>query len=143
MNSTEREQEIAEVEERFWAAMQHKDASAAAELTDDGCIVVGARGVSTVDSERMAQLVVDGGWRLRQFSIDDAKHQIRFLTDDIAIVGYPVHERIETGGETLDFQAHDAAVWVRRDGKWRCALHSETLAGDPYGRDRRRDERQK
>jgi len=25
---------------------------------------------------------------------------------------------------------------VRRDGRWRCVLHTEALAGDPFGRDR-------
>jgi hypothetical protein len=26
---------------------------------------------------------------------------------------------------------------VRRGGRWVCALHTEAIAGDPYGRDRR------
>jgi hypothetical protein len=26
---------------------------------------------------------------------------------------------------------------VKRNGDWVCALHTESLAGDPYGRDRK------
>ena len=34
----------------------------------------------------------------------------------------------------------DAAmsVWVRSGGQWRCAMHTESLAGDPCGRDRKK-----
>ena len=37
-------------------------------------------------------------------------------------------------GKPLTLEAYDSSVWVRRDGNWRCAAHTETLAGDPYGR---------
>ena len=37
--------ELLDVERRFWDAMKTKDAPARSEMTDDGCIVVGAQGV--------------------------------------------------------------------------------------------------
>jgi hypothetical protein len=57
----------------------------------------------------------------------------------VAIVAYTVKERVVVDDETIPIEAHDASVWVRVDGAWRCALHTESLAGDSYGRDRRRD----
>jgi hypothetical protein len=48
-----------------------------------------------------------------------------------------VNERVVVDGKTLPIEANDSSVWVRRDGEWLCALHTESLAGDPYGRDRR------
>ena len=47
--------------------------------------------------------------------------------------------RVDTvvDGKPTKLEALDSSVWVRRDGKWVCALHTETLAGDPFGRDRR------
>ena len=35
---------------------------------------------------------------------------------------------------TLDLA--DTSTWVRKNGKWACALHSEAIAGDPFGRDK-------
>ena len=131
-----REQELMAVERRFWNAMQAKDASTASELTDDQCVVVGAQGVSAIDAQTMAKLTTEGTWQLEQYSFDDQKRQIRFLTDDIAIVAYPVKERVIVDGATLPIEANDSSVWVRRDGQWRCALHTESLAGDPFGRDK-------
>jgi hypothetical protein len=130
------EQELIDVERRFWNAMQEKDADTASMLTDDQCVIVGAQGVSSIDAKTMAKLTTEGAWELKHYAFDDQARQIRFLTDDIAIVAYPVTERVVVDGETLPIEANDSSVWVRRNGEWLCALHTESLAGDPYGRDR-------
>jgi hypothetical protein len=36
----------------------------------------------------------------------------------------------------LTLEAADSSTWVRRDGKWLCAVHTEALKGDPFGRDK-------
>jgi len=136
MSSSTHEQELVDVERRFWNAMKEKDAAAASAMTDDQCVIVGAQGVSAIDAKTMAKLTSEGQWELEQFSFDEQKRQIRFLTDDIAIVAYPVRERVVVDGETLPVVANDSSVWIRRDGQWRCALHTESLAGDPFGRDK-------
>jgi hypothetical protein len=130
------EQELIDVERRFWNAMQEKDATTASRMTDDQCVIVGAQGVSSIDAKTMAKLTSEGQWELKQYAFDEKARQIRFLTDDIAIVAYPVKERVIVDGQTLPVEANDSSVWVRRDGEWRCALHTESLAGDPFGRDK-------
>ena len=136
MTTQTREQEIIETEQQFWDAMQKKDGVAASRLTDDGCIIVGAQGVSAIDRASMAKMTAEGKWDLKQFSFNDKTRQVRFINDDVAIVGYTVNEQIVYEGQTLKFDAHDSSVWVRHDGEWRCALHTESLAGDPFGRDK-------
>jgi hypothetical protein len=49
-------QELLDVEKEFWDAMKAKDAKSAGRLTDDGCIIVGAQGVSAIDSQAMAKM---------------------------------------------------------------------------------------
>lgn len=136
MPTQTKEQELVETEQRFWDAMKTKDGKAAAELTDDGCIIVGAQGVSAIDRASMGKMTEGGKWELQQFTFNEKTRQVRFISDDVAIVGYSVSERIVVEGKTLQFDANDSSVWVRRDGEWRCALHTESLAGDPYGRDK-------
>jgi len=128
---------LLEVEKRFWDAMRTKDAGTAAQLTDDGCIIVGAQGVSAVDPKTMGTLTSEGTWQLQQFSFDDRTTQVHFVNDDVAIVAYRVNERVVVDGKTLPVEANDSSVWVRRGGEWRCALHTESLVGDPFGRDRK------
>jgi hypothetical protein len=130
-------QTLLDLEKRFWDAMRTKDAGTAAQMTDDGCIVVGAQGVSAVDQKTMGKLTTEGEWQLQQFSFDERSTQVRFVNEDVAIVAYKVNERVVVDGKTLPIEANDSSVWVRRNGEWRCALHTESLAGDPYGRDRK------
>jgi hypothetical protein len=42
--------------------------------------------------------------------------------------------RLVVDGKPVKLQAYDSSVWVRRDGDWLCALHTESPAGDPFGR---------
>ena len=128
--------ELLDHEKRFWDAMQAKDGRSAARMTDDGCIVVGAQGVSAIDSATMEKLTVEGDWELKQYAFDEENAQVRFIGDDVAIVAYKVNERVVVDGKMLPVDANDASVWVRRNGEWLCALHTESLAGDPFGRDR-------
>lgn len=137
MTTLGKEQELFEVEKRFWDAMKQKDARTAEKLTDNNCIVVGAQGVSAIDRKTMAKMTTKGQWDLQQYTFDSKNAQVRFIADDIAIVAYKVNERLVVDGKTLPIEANDSSVWVRRDGEWLCALHTESLAGDPYGRDRR------
>lgn len=38
----------------------------------------------------------------------------------------------------VSLDAADSFTWVRRDGRWLCAAHSEALSGNAFGRDRGR-----
>jgi uncharacterized protein DUF4440 len=72
---------------------------------------------------------------LKRFELKDGA-QVRSLGDGVAIVAYQVHEELTVDGKPVTLDAADASVWVRRDGRWLCAMHTESIAGDPFGRDR-------
>ena len=134
MATDAREQEIQKLESAFWSAMQIKDGASAARMTDDNCIIAGAQGVSVIDAKAMAKMTTEGAWELKHFEFDPKTMQVRFATDDVAIIAYAVSETVVADGKTMSLKANDASVWLRRDGQWRCALHTESLAGDPFGR---------
>lgn len=128
------DQELFGLEKRYWDAIQRKDVSAATEMSDDQCIVVGARGVGALDRERLGQMLKQASYELTHYEIDDKIFLMRKLTDDVAIVAYPVREDLIVDGKAESLEAFDASVWVRRGDTWFCALHTETLKGDPFGR---------
>ena len=138
MTTTTRTQELLEHERRFWNAMRVKDGEAASEMTADNCIVVGAQGVSAIDPDTMARLTKEGDWELERYTFDESTAQVQFLTEDIALVAYKVKEKLTVEGKPVKLEANDASVWVRRNGEWLCAMHTESLVGDPFGRDRTR-----
>jgi uncharacterized protein (TIGR02246 family) len=130
------EQELVDLERQYWQAIKDNDLETAVRLTDDPCIVTGAQGISRVDRKTFEELMKASPWTLEKFELDDDM-QVRLLGNDVAIVAYTVREELTVDGKPLTLEAADSSTWVRRDGRWVCALHTEALAGDPFGRDRK------
>lgn len=130
------ETELLELENRYWQAIKDQDVEAAMRLTDFPCLVAGATGVGLIDKETFRKMMSGASWTLHEFEIKDSK--VRLANDDVALVAYKVHEDLTVDGGKASLDAADTSVWVRRGGQWRCALHTESLAGDPYGRDKRK-----
>lgn len=128
-------QELVRLERQYWQALKDKDVEAALALTDEPCVVTGAQGVGLIDRRTYVGMMENATWTLVDFDIGEDV-QVHVLGDDTAIVAYTVHEELVVEGERVAFDAADASTWVRRDGRWLCALHTESLAGDPFGRDR-------
>jgi hypothetical protein len=115
--------------------MKDKDVQGALALTHDPCIVTGPQGVASIDKDKFAEMMAAGQWTLHDFELRDV--QVQHLSDDVAIIGYKVKENMTVDGKPVTLEAADASTWVRKDGRWLCALHTESISGDPYGRDRK------
>jgi ketosteroid isomerase-like protein len=136
MTSRTVEQELLELEKQYWQAIKDKDANAAMRLSDDPCIVAGGQGVGRIDRQTLAGMLTAAPYTLHDFTVSDDVH-VRLLRDDVAILAYKVHEELTVDGKPVSLDAADSSTWVRRDGSWVCALHTEAVLGDPFGRDRR------
>src|SRR5262249_40276953 len=124
--------DLVTLEERYWNAIREGDSATAASLSDDPCLVVGAQGVGEVDRATLAKMFESATWELKRFSFEDV--HVRRVTDDVVAVAYKVKEDLVVDGEKLKLEAFDSSVWARRDGEWVCVVHTESLAGDPFGR---------
>jgi hypothetical protein len=128
------EEKLRELETRYWNAIQQKDEKTAMKLSDERCVVVGAQGVGELDRERLGQMLKQATYELTRYQFDDKKIQVRKLTDDVAVIAYEVREDLVVDGKEESLIAFDASVWVKRGDSWLCALHTESLRGDPFGR---------
>jgi len=130
------ESELLDLEKQYWRAIKEKDAKTAMNLTDDPCIVTGAQGVSLLEPKAFEKIIADPSWTLDEYEFKDDP-EVRLINDDVAIVAYKVQEKMTVEGQPVTLEAADASTWVRRGGRWVCAVHTESIAGDPFGRDRR------
>ena len=131
------EQQIIELEKKFWQSIVDNDVDTSVAMLDEGSVVAGAQGVrmmSRDDYRRMAEQG-SGKYELKSFKFADV--QVSFPTNDVAVIAYKVTESMDVDGKPLTIEAADATTWVRKDGEWLAALHTESLLGDPFGRDRR------
>jgi hypothetical protein len=124
--------ELLALEETYWNAIREKDSSTALSLSSDPCVVVGAQGVGEIDKRALAKMLEDAPYQLKDFSFDDI--HVQRVTDDVAVVAYKVNEDLVVEGQNVKLEAFDSSVWVRRNGQWICVVHTESIAGDPYGR---------
>ena len=131
------EKELVKLEKRYWQAIKDRDVDTAMRLTDDPCIVTGAQGVGRMDKGALAAMMKNASYTLEDFEVDEDV-QVRMLRDDVAVLAYKVHEKLTVDGKPVTLDASESSTWVRRDGQWVCAAHTESLTGDPFGRDRRR-----
>jgi ketosteroid isomerase-like protein len=127
MAETKTEHEVVTLERRYWQALKDKDVETALALTDNPCIVVGARGINRIDHTTYAAMMQDESWEIVDFSIDDEVQLL--MAGDTVMVAYIAHEQLLTDGETVSFDAAESSTWVQRDGRWVCALHTETILG--------------
>ena len=135
MSKEKVEDQLVDLERQYWNALKNGDAETAMRLSDDPCIVTGAQGVGSLDRRTLGDMMKSARYKLDGFQIDgDVK--VKLLTDDVAVVAYKVREELTVEGKPIVLDAADSSTWVRRDGRWVCALHSEAPAGDAFGRDR-------
>lgn len=119
-------------EQDYWMAIKEKDAGVAARLSDDPCMVVGAQGVRELSKGVLADMLEASTYELQSFTLDDV--HFRRLGDDVAALAYRVNEDLTVDGERIRLQAFDSSVWMKRNGEWVCVVHTESPAGDAFGR---------
>lgn len=127
--------ELLVLEKRFWQAMQDGDGAAAAQLTADHCLLAGPQGASRLDRATVAGIISQRkGWSLKRFEITELNALP--AGEGAAVAIYKVHEEMEVEGQAITLDAVDSSTWVRQGDGWVCVMHTESLLGDPYGRDR-------
>ena len=130
------DQELLALEHQYWQAIKDGDAALSARLSDDPCVVTGSQGVGRIDRATLEAMFAGAAWKLTGFEI--TAPIVERLTDGVAVVAYRVHEDLLVDGQPLALDASDSSTWVRRNGEWVCAVHTEAIAGDAFGRDRGR-----
>lgn len=128
------QKELLDLETQYWNALKDKDVDTVMRLSDDTCIITGAQGVGEMPKTSIAGMVEKAPYELRDFRFQDVK--VQRIREDVAILAYKVHEELVVDGAPVSLDAADASTWVRKNGSWVCALHTESLLGDPFGRDR-------
>ena len=135
MTEEKLQKELLKLERQYWQGVKDKDIDACMRLTDDPCIIAGAQGIASVDRKTFTKIMQNAKYTLEEFELsDDAK--VRAIGNDVAILAYKVREKLIVDGKPVSLEASDASTWVRKNGRWVCALHTESVLGDPYGRDR-------
>ena len=127
------EKELLGLEKEYWQAIKDNRPETMARLSEDPCVVTGAQGVGSLDHATMLRMAASGKWKLEDFEL--IKPIVRSIAPNVAVVAYQVREELDVEGRKVTLNAADSSTWVHRGGRWVCAAHTESVLGDPFGRD--------
>ena len=124
---TESTATIERLEKDFWQSMVDKNADRAAAMIAEPSLVTGPAGTMRMDPRTYKKMTEEGEWTLDRFEFSDV--EVIFPNEDTGIIAYKVHQTGTMKGEKMDLNCADSSTWVREDGEWKCALHTETILG--------------
>lgn len=119
-------EELVKLEQRFWQSLVEQDAEAALSMLEDPALLVTAHGVTRVNHATYQELLEKGNTVLKHYRLGPV--DVAFPCDDVAVLTYMVRQTTEPRGKLLPTTQDmaDTSMWVRRDGGWRCVMHTET-----------------
>ncbi|TZF85998.1 nuclear transport factor 2 family protein (plasmid) [Pedobacter sp. BS3] len=119
------ENQILQLEKKYWKGMQDGDFETVKSLSHFPCIVAGKNGVRSVD-EATFKMMFDSGKdrQLNVLNISDT--QMQKINEDSAVIAYLIELEYNVQGKKSSGKCACTSTWVKENGKWVCALHTET-----------------
>lgn len=119
------------MEKKFWQSMVDEDTDTALAMLDEPSLMVSAHGAMQFSHAQYRQMAEHGDMVIKSFELSDM--QVMHPNEDTAVLTYRARQEIASrgdGAKTVTQEMADASVWVRKDGQWRCAMHTETELQD-------------
>ena len=89
-----------------------------------------------MDARSIGKLLESATYTIKDYRIDPQSMQVNELCDGVYAISYGVHEDLEVDGKPVKLDAFDTSVWKQTDVGWTNVLHTESIKGDAFGRDR-------
>lgn len=118
------ENQILELEKRYWSAMEKRDFSIVKSLTRFPCIVAGQDGVRSVDEDTFKKMFDSGeGRELKMIEISNDVVQV---TGNCAMIAYKIELAYQVNGHESSNTCACTSTWIKENDNWVCGLHSES-----------------
>jgi ketosteroid isomerase-like protein len=119
------ENQILELEKKYWKAMETHDFDTVRNLTRFPCIVAGKDGIRSVDEPSFKKMFDSGaGNQLKVVDISDAESEI--IAEDTAVLAYLVELEYSMEGQKSSEKCACTSTWVKENKNWVCAMHTES-----------------
>lgn len=119
------EHEIEQLETDFWQSIVDGDAAAATALLTEPALMVSSHGGMQFDHAGYTKMATNPPYRLVSFALSD--FNVLFPREDVAIATYKVDQQVKHDGKKTRMPAVDSSTWVKVEGRWKCAAHTESL----------------
>lgn len=111
---------IVELEKKYWNAMAIHDYETLKELTKFPCIVAGKQGVMTVNEAAFKKMFDQGGSKKVKVKVI-SETQVE-TEDNFGLIAYLIE--LDYDGQSMKCAC--TSTWIKVDNKWLCAMHTES-----------------
>ncbi len=119
-------QKLIGLEKKFWQSMADEQTDVALDLLTEPAFMVSTHGAMKFDHATYRKMAEHGEQVIKRFELGDM--DVTFLGEDTAILAYDVTQVLSPRQKSDETEQHmkDTSTWVRINGEWRCAMHTET-----------------
>lgn len=95
-------------------------------MLDEPALMVSGHGAMKFDHARYREMAEHGSMTVKSFELSNM--EVLFASDDVAVLTYNVKQRVTPRGKSEGRveEMADSSTWVRKNGEWRCVMHTET-----------------
>ena len=121
-----REQDLVQLETRFWQSMVDQDSDTAVGLLSEPAVMVSSHGAMQFDHAGYRKMADQGTLIVKSFEFDDM--QVVFPNASTAILTYSVRQGVAPRGKgaTTIQEMNDSSTWIKTGNDWKCVMHTET-----------------
>lgn len=116
--------EIMELERRFWQSMKDMDIDTAVSLLDEQSASVSGWGIHHFGPAEYKAMAQSGGARITAFELFDER--VIFPLPDVAVATYSAKQSFTLDGKRHDMVVHDTTTWVKKGSTWLASAHTES-----------------
>lgn len=122
--------DIIKLEKQFWQSMVDNDTDTALSLLNEPSMLVSSHGAMKFDHDQYRQMAEQGGMVIKSFELSEMN--VEFPTEQTAVLTYKVKQALIERGQKEEIRQEmaDSSVWMQKDGKWLCVMHTETPLDD-------------
>jgi len=121
--------DLIQLEKQFWQSMVDEDTDAAIAMLDEPALMVSTHGAMQFDHRQYRDMAEHGSMVIKSFELSDMN--VVFPTEQTAVLTYRVKQALAERGKSDEItqEMADSSVWLHKDGKWLCVMHTETPVG--------------
>lgn len=119
-------EEIIQLENRFWQSMVDQHTEVAIAMLDEPAVIVSPHGALQFDRATYRQMAQQDAMAIKAFELSNMN--VLFPNENTAVVTYHARQTLSVRGQSapLEQDMTDSSVWLHKDGRWLCAMHTET-----------------
>lgn len=120
--------DIMKLETEFWQSLVDGAPEKAAALLTDKAANAAMYGIHHFSPAEYLKMAKDGPAKLTSFSFSNEK--VFFPAPDVAVATYEARQSFEMDGKAHEMACFDTTTWVKNNGRWLAAVHTESPRAD-------------